>query len=187
MLEPQRFSRRALPLAALISVFASTLGLGGCASLASLRRPASVTVAPSDRLFLEVAPFDSAALADLGAAGIEPQRMRDELDAEIRYQLVLRGQEEARIPGDATVRVKLSVRRLMPGAGNTGTFASFGLVAARGNSVDSVAWEWRARPGDNVPDAYSVRHLARAAATQALARMQARPVKREPPPPLMLL
>ena len=170
-----------------ILAFASVSMLGGCAALAPGRATASVTVAPSDRLFFEVAPFDSAAVLDLSRAGLDPARVAEDVSAEIRYQLALRGQEEARAEGDATVRVKFAVHRLEPGAGNSGAFASFALVSVRGKDVDTVAWEWRARARDNVPEAFAARHLARTAAMQALDRMKARAPKREPAPPLILL
>jgi hypothetical protein len=180
MLDTHKFSRLA---AALVSSFL----LGGCASLGAGRATTSVTVAPSDRLYFEVAPFDSAAVGDLSRSGLDPARVAEDVNAEIRYQLALRGQEEARAAGDATVSVKFLVRRLEPGAGNSGAFGSFALVSTRGKAVDTAAWEWRARARENVPESYVARHLARTAAKQALDRMKARPAKREPAPPLILL
>ncbi|HEX2613086.1 MAG TPA: hypothetical protein VHO02_05810 [Fibrobacteria bacterium] len=189
MLEPRRFAPGALRLATIPSILAAmcVLGLGACAGLAPSRPAASVTVAPSDRLYLEIAPFDSAAMADLSGAGLNAARVADDLDAEIRYQLALRGQEEARSAGDATVSVKVAVRRLQPGSGRSGSFASFVLISTRGKSLDTAAWEWRARSRDNVPEAYAARHLARTAAAEVLGHMKARTSKREPPPPLVLL
>jgi hypothetical protein len=192
MLDPRRFTPRAFRFATIPSVLAAlcivgALCLGACAGMAPARPVATVTVAPSDRLYLEVAPFDSAATADLAAAGLNAARVAEDLDAEIRYQLALRGQEEARSAADATVSVKVAVRRLQPGSGRAGAFASLALTSTRGKAVDSVAWEWRARSRDNLPEAYAARHLARTAAAEVLGRMKARTAKREPPPPLVLL
>jgi hypothetical protein len=177
----------ALP-AAFFSAFLA-LALAGCATLApGSRGAAPVTVSPSDRLFLTVAPFDAVVRAELARAGLDPDRTWEDLNAEIRYQLALRKQEEALDSAGATVTVTVTVRHLQPGSGNTGSFAALALTARRAKGTDSAAWDWRARARDNVPGAFTVRHLSRAVAGEVLARLKpARARSKEPPPPLILM
>jgi hypothetical protein len=175
--------------ASLLAPLAMAFVLGGCAGVLSpLGRGASVGVAPSDRLFLSVAPFDAVVRAELARGGLDADRTWEDVNAEIRYQLALRRQEEALDSAGATVAATVTVRHLQPGSGNAGAFGAFLVTARRAGRTDSVAWDWRARAKDNVPAAFAARHLSRGVAGEVLRSLKpARPSSDEPPPPLMLI
>lgn len=170
-------------LAALVTVslFAGCAGLFG-------PKIKTVSLVKSERLYLRIMPFDSVVVAELNRSGVDAARLADELEAEVRYRLYLRGQEEAHDSASATVMVTFTVQRLQPGSGNTGTYASYALTGTRPRKreVETVEWTTQGRSRDNVPGAFTTRHLAREAANEVLARLQP-PKNNEPPPPLHLM
>ena len=177
------------PLVTLIAAASTVLAavsVTGCA----LGKPdvPTVHVAGTERLYIRLMPFDSALTAELAGYGIDAAAMEDEVRAEIRYRLYLRGQEEARDSVEATVRVDAHVRHLRPGSGSAGTFVAFSLVSRRADvKPDSIAWTRHLLARENVPEPHTARHLSRLAAHELLARVQPPPKAYEPPPPLHLL
>ncbi len=172
----------------------ASLALVQCAALSgSSRGGAKVEVASTDRLFLTIEAFGPEVVASLEEAGLDPIRFAEDFEGELRYQLYLRGQEEARDSLSASVRVTVSVRRLIPGTGNTGTWGLFAVTADRGSEPQRAQWEWEVRARDNVPAPYLARHLPRAAASQVLTAL--RPPRAntqhapglDTPPPLILI
>ncbi len=159
----------------------------GCAGIFA-RDIETVSVLKSERLYLSFAPLDSVVVAELTRAGVDPVKFADELEAEIRYRLYMRGQEESQDSATATVAVLYTIHRLQPGTGNAGTFASYSLVSKRPkhSKAESVEWTAQGRSKDNVPVAFMARHLARQAADDVVARLQP-PKDNEPPPPLQLM
>ncbi len=166
----------------------------GCAALFPGTSGPAVNVAPNERLFLTVAPFDSTVRAGLSRAGLDPDAVEKELDAEIRYGLFLRGQEEAPDSAGAAVTARLTVKHLQPGYGRSGGYAAFVLTGARQDSKGSKAsseqraeWTWEGNARDNAPAMFATRHLARQAAGEVLSRLRAPKKDYEPPPPLHLM
>lgn len=187
-----RFSaaaRLAFTVAAAISIPL----LAGCAlSGAKGGNAAAVDVASSDRLLLTVAAFDPVVAAELARGGLDPARVAEDLDAELRYRLALRKQEEALDSAGATVRLRVQVLHLQPGTGNAGNFAAVRLVALRGADSTVSAWDWRPPARENVGGAHVERHLVRGLAGEVVARLKPGRKKNYPPgldtpPPLILL
>ncbi len=167
--------------------------LSGCAVLFPGAAGPAVNVAPNERLYLTIAPFDSAVRAGLSRAGLDPDAVEKELDAEIRYGLFLRGQREAADSAGAAVAAHLVVTQLQPGYGRAGDYAAFVLTGVRrdgpkwGQRVQRAEWTWEAKAKDNAPPALALRHLARQAAGEVLARLRAPKKEYETPPPLHLM
>src|SRR5690554_1899824 len=112
-----------------VSLFAGCAGLFG-------PKLKTVSLVKSERLYLDIAPFDSVVVAELNRAGVDPVTLAAELEAEVRYRLYLRGQEEAHDSAGATVVVTFTVHHLQPGSGNTGTYASYSLTGTRARKRD---------------------------------------------------
>jgi hypothetical protein len=190
MLETQHSFRRLLRLAAGLSILSSAFLFGGCAALFPGAGAPAVIVAPAERLFLTVAPFDSTVSAELTRAGLDPAAVENELKAEIRYGLFLRGQEESPDSAGAAVTARLTVKHLQPGYGRSGDYAAFLLTGSRpgdAKSSQKAEWTWEANARDNAPPALATRHLARQVAGEALSRLRAPKKDNEPPPPLHLM
>jgi hypothetical protein len=177
---------------------ALVVGTTGCAGLFGQSATAALTVANNERVYLSVEPFDDVVTAQLQRAGIDASELQREFEAEVRYRLFARGQEEALDSVGAAVAVGLSARNWQPGFGNSGTYAVFALSMARMvasknadlaglPSVDSISWTWQARSRDNAPPAYAVRHMARLAADEVVGRIRPPRKPSEPPPPLHLM
>lgn len=177
----------------ILSLSALALILAGCASSgASARSSASVKVAPSERLFLQVAPFDSVVRAEVLRGGLDAEQVEQDFAAELRYQFALRRQEEAVDSAGAVVGLRVEVQHLQPGAGNAGSFAAVRMVSIRGGEETSVEWNWRPSARENVPPSHAGRHLIRSLSHEVLARVKASRPSRfghelEGPPPLILL
>ncbi len=177
---------RALATLAGLALLSVSL-LTGCAGLFGPKIK-TVSLVKSERLYLHITPFDSVVVRELDRAGVDAVKLAEELEAEVRYRLYLRGQEEAHDSASAAVIVTFTVQRLQPGSGNAGSYASYSLTGTRPRKRDTetVVWNTQGRSRDNVPGAFTTRHLARMAADEVLARLQP-PKSNEPPPPLHLM
>jgi hypothetical protein len=175
-------------LVSVVVLLLVSLLVTGCAGLFGSGSK-GVTVAKAERLHLRVAPFDSVVSAELRRAGLDPLVLQDELAAEVRYRMFLRGQVEAPDSASATVSVLLKVKHLQAGFGNAGTYGEFSLESVRANASDrdAVTWTWQATVKDNVPEVFATRHLARLAAQEALEHLKEPKKDYEPPPPLHLM
>ena len=171
---------------------AASLCLGGCASLlnGSAKSSDRINVTSSDRVFLTVDPFDSTVQAELMRVGLDPLKVRDNLAAELHYQMFLKKQEESPDSAGATVRVAISIQHLQPGSGNSGGFVAGTLQAVR-KEVEKAQWEMRQPAKENVPVDFLALHLPRTLATEILAHMKSQPKRSgtdlDYNPPLMLL
>jgi hypothetical protein len=189
----QKSAKLSVPaFAAIVAVGAMALLFTGCAGSGAGKSATSLRVIPSDRLFLSIAAFDPVVSAELARGGLDPARVAAEFDAELRYQLTLRKQEEALDSAGAAVRLRVEVRHLQPGSGNAGAFAAVRMVAYRESDSTFSEWEWRPSARKNVPEAHVTRHLARELSQETLARLKAGQRKNfspglETPPPLILL
>lgn len=175
---------------------ALALCLASCAaSRGAGKNTAPVPVSPAERLFMTVVPFDAVVAAELARGGLDPARVADDFESELRYLLALRRQEEALDSASAVVRLRVEVRHLQPGAGNAGSFAAVHLVTYRGsNGADSAVsdLDWRPSARANVPAAHAARHMVRELSREVTARLSVRKKKRlasdlDYPPPLMLM
>jgi len=185
---PGRRVRALTSLATLATVTLLSVSLfAGCAGLFGPKLK-TVSLVKSERLYLQITPLDARVVSELDRAGIDAARFAEELESEIRYRLYLRGQEEARDSAAANVIVTFTIHQLQPGSGNAGTYASYSLTGRRPRTreTETVEWTTQARSRDNVPGAFTLRHLARQAADDVLARLQP-PKSNEPPPPLHLM
>jgi hypothetical protein len=175
-----------------IAALSAALLISGCAGGLATKSASTVAVTPSDRLYLTVAPFDPVVAAELTRSGLEPARVAAEFESELRYQLVLRRQEESLDSSGAAVRLRVEVRHLQPGSGNAGNFAVVRLIAMRGDDSTVAEWEWKPSARKNVPEAHVVRHLARELSQETVAHLKSGTRKNfspglETPPPLILL
>lgn len=180
---------RPVAFPAFVALTLGALMLSGCAGILIKTPPPAVRVNDTERLLLRVAPFDEVVTAELGRAGLDPARLAAELEAEVRYGLYRRGQEEARDSASAQVLIDLQVRHLQAGAGGSGAYAAFALYGTRPGAAkaDSVVWTVHVPARDNVPPSFTERHLIRFAAGEILTRIQPPPKEREPAPPLHLM
>ena len=166
--------------------------LAGCAALSNGGAKSSdrINITPSDRVFLTVAPFDSTVQAELTRVGLDPVKVRDNLAAELHYQMFLKKQEESPDSAGATVRVSISIRHLQAGTGNSGGFVAGTLLAGR-QDVEKAEWEMRQPAKENVPADFLALHLPRTLAVEIMSRMKSRPKRSgtdlDYNPPLMLL
>jgi hypothetical protein len=187
-----KFPSTSLSILTAIAALSAALLFTACAGSGTGKSATSLRVAPSDRLFLSIAAFDPVVAAELTRGGLDPARVASEFDAELRYQLTLRGQEEAIDSVGATVQLRVEVRHLQPGSGNAGAFAAVRLVALRADESTESEWEWRPLARENVPAAHVTRHITRELSREVLARLKAGPRKNanagmDYPPPLILL
>jgi hypothetical protein len=178
-----------------VAVFAFLAsGLTGCAGILIKAPLPAVAVEVTDRLLLRVVPFDDFVKAELERASLDPARVEEEFAAEVRYGLFRRGQEEAQDSASAEVIVDVRVRHLQAGVANIGAYAAFDVTswrpAERKNSApatDTLTWTSNRPAKENVPAAFTARHLTRLAAGEVLTRIQPPRKEREPPPPLHLM
>ncbi len=169
----------------------SAFSLSGCAGTGAGKSGGSLSVAPGERLLLEIAPFDPVVSAELTRGGLDPARVAEDFEAELRYQFALRKQEEALDSAGATVRLRVELRHLQPGSGNAGAFASIRLAALRADDSAASAWEWRPLARENVPQTHAGRHLVRSLSKEVIAHLK-EAARKDPsgmdyPPPLILL
>jgi hypothetical protein len=144
----------------------------GCAYLPG-GASAKISVQPADRLYLQVAPFDSAVRAELTRLELDPDEVHQGLASELRYQLFLRKLEESPDSAGATLRVTVAFRHLQPGTGNSGSFVSASLLADRDKAAPERAeWELRRPAQENVPGEFLSLHLPRSLAAEILGRLQ---------------
>jgi hypothetical protein len=188
----QKFAQKLAPGLVMLPAFLLGISITGCASIGASRHAESVPVTPADRLFLDVSPFDAVVRAELERAGLKPEQAETEFNAELRYLLALRKQEEARDSAGAMVHLRVTVRHLQPGSGNTGNFAAVTLTATRGKEVKTSEWDWRTASRENVPETYAGRHLIRALSQDVVSRLKASRRKAngsglDYPPPLILM
>ncbi len=156
------------------SILCMAVALAGCALLPSgSAQPQRLHILPNDRIFLVVAPFDSVTQAELTHLELNPEKLYGDLVSELQYQLYLHKHEEAADSADATVRMTLSIRRLQPGAGNSGTFIEGSLTAERGGSgPETVALEIRQPAKANVPQEFLPLQVPRALAAEIMDRLE---------------
>ena len=80
-------------LASLIAV--ACFNLTGCAGI-QIKSSNQVNIEPADRIFLQVAPFDTLVLLELKRVGLDPSKTHDDLVSELHYQFYLKHWEETK-------------------------------------------------------------------------------------------
>jgi len=160
-------------------LLAATLGffLTGCAMTGMGGDSAnSIDVQPYDRVFLRVEPFNPIVRDELTQIGLDPDKVHDNLAAELHYELFLKKQEEARDSAGATVRVTVIFDHLQPGSGNSGTFIAIRLTSERdgekGPQVNGIHWELRSPSSENVPPEFLSQDVPRTLAKEILKHMK---------------
>jgi len=168
-------------------VLSTLAALTSCAP-GMMRAPTTLYVSPSEALLLRTEPLDSTVAGELRRGGVDPVAFETEFAKELRYRFFTRKQEEAQDSVSARAILSVSIRHLQPGVANAGTFGMFSVAVTRDGSTVRNDWTARKPSKDNPPAAYALQALVTTAVDEVLKQVPpAKPVPKEPPPPLMLL